>query len=89
MAWSFHLTPEAKAGIYRLDRPIRRRMEEKLGWLVSHFDEITSNPLSFGFKGFYKLRVGDWRVVYEVKEEIQTVIVHDIDHRSKIYKRKY
>jgi mRNA interferase RelE/StbE len=71
-----------------LDRPIRRRVEEKLAWFVEHFDEVTASPLGFGFKGFFKLRVGDWRIVYEVKEETQTVVVHDIDHRSKVYKRR-
>ena len=88
MAWSFHLTSEAKASIYRLDRSVRLRVEEKLEWFVSHFDATTVSPLSFGFKGFFKLRVGDWRVVYEVQEDIQTVIIHDVDHRSKVYKHR-
>jgi len=88
MRWSFRLTPEAKEDIVRLDKPVRRRVEEKLEWFVSHFDEVASARLGFDFRGFFKLRVGDWRIVYEVKEEAQAVIIHNVEHRSKVYKRK-
>jgi mRNA-degrading endonuclease RelE of RelBE toxin-antitoxin system len=33
------------------------------------------------------LRVGDWRVVYEIRNPEQLVMLHVIDHRSRIYRR--
>jgi mRNA interferase RelE/StbE len=38
------------------------------------------------FSGLYKLRVGDWWVIYEIKRDEMIVVVHKIGHRSKIYK---
>jgi mRNA interferase RelE/StbE len=37
-----------------------------------------------GIEG-YRLRVGDWRVVYTLKHEILTVVVIGVGHRREIY----
>lgn len=31
----------------------------------------------------YRLRVGDWRVLFDVEEDM--IVVHDVKHRSKAY----
>jgi mRNA interferase RelE/StbE len=33
----------------------------------------------------YRLRVGDWRVLFDVEGD--TIVVHDVKHRSKAYER--
>lgn len=38
------------------------------------------------FAGIYKLRVGDYRVLYEVSEERREIVVLMIDHRGEIYR---
>ena len=39
-----------------------------------------------GSEGFYRLRVGDYRILYTVEEEIITVRVTDAGNRGDIYK---
>lgn len=39
-----------------------------------------------GMGGFYRLRVGDYRILYTVEEEIITVRVTDAGNRGDIYK---
>ncbi len=87
MSWSSRILPEAKRDIEKLDRPIQRRIFERLWWLINSFDQITPLSLTADFRGFLKLRVGDWRVVYEVKMDEQEIVIHAVDHRDKIYKR--
>jgi len=41
-------------------------------------------PLSGEFKGVYKLRVGDWRVIYTVEGD--SIVVQGIGHRREIYR---
>ncbi|MEJ5311973.1 MAG: type II toxin-antitoxin system RelE/ParE family toxin [Anaerolineae bacterium] len=36
--------------------------------------------------GYYRYRVGDWRVVYQVLDDKHIVIVLVIAHRSKVYR---
>lgn len=89
MLWSSRILPEAKRDLEKLDVPVRRRVYEQLLWLANHFDEITPLPLEATLKGFFKLRVGDWRIVYEVNDVDEEIIVHAIDRRDKIYKRTF
>ncbi|WP_245911981.1 type II toxin-antitoxin system RelE family toxin [Brunnivagina elsteri] len=35
--------------------------------------------------GFFKLRVGDYRVIYTFNTEIQLMTIHKIGHRRDIY----
>lgn len=86
--WRFILTPEGEADLDRLGDQTRKRVLEKLGWFSENFDQIAPLPLGGPWKGFFKLRVGDWRIVYEVEDYKQLITIHLIDHRSKIYKRR-
>ncbi len=53
--------------------------------------KLTTDPLKFGkplkysLKGYRRLRVGDYRVIYRVEEDKVIVIIVDIDHRKDIY----
>ena len=88
MSWKINIRARAEQDIEGLDAPIRRRVKEKLAWFLEHADETISLRLGFDLRGFFKLRVGDWRIMYEVKETEGEIIVHGVDHRSKVYKRK-
>lgn len=37
-------------------------------------------------KSLYRIRVGDYRIIYTIEEEVITVTIVKINHRSKIYK---
>ncbi len=86
--WSLEFQEDAVSDLAVLDRPIRRRIIEKLDWLLENFDSVVLSGLGAEYKGFYKLRVGDWRVVYKVNWEYSLIIVCYIDHRNKIYKKR-
>ncbi|MCK4233696.1 type II toxin-antitoxin system RelE/ParE family toxin, partial [candidate division WOR-3 bacterium] len=38
-------------------------------------------------KGMYKLRVGDWRIIYTVNQKTKVITIHMIGHRKEIYKQ--
>ena len=58
---------------------IRKAIEERL--MVAPHDY--GQPLRRSLKGYWKLRVGDYRVVYRIKDN--NVIILGIMHREKIY----
>jgi mRNA interferase RelE/StbE len=61
----------------RMMRAIEERLETeptKLG-----------KPLKHNFSGCYRLRVGDYRIIYFVKADIHEVIVLAIKHRKDVY----
>lgn len=58
---------------------IERSIYEKLTIAPESFGK----PLRYALKGQRRLRVGDYRVIYVIQK--RTVIILDINHRSKIY----
>ncbi len=86
--WSIEFLPEAEKDLVKFDREIRRRIIDKLDWLLENFENIFPEILTGEFKEFYKLRIGDWRAIYKINWSNNTIIVCYIDKRDKIYKKR-
>lgn len=64
---------------------IKKAIEERLT-----VDPISfGKPLQFSLKGFRRLRVGNYRIVYRVDDEQKIVIVVIIDHRKIVYEKVF
>ena len=72
----------------RLDKPVGRRIAERINWLAENLDQVNPEALSGDLAGFYKLRVGDYRVVYEILSDERIIVIHSIGHRSQVYRRR-
>lgn len=77
-------TEDAIRDLEKIDQFIAKRIVRKIDWLGNNFDKITPEPLSGEFSKTFKLRIGDWRVIYTVKEE--SILILYIGHRKEIYK---
>ena len=88
MSWQAIVTREAEEDLDRLDRLVRSRILEKLNWLRENFDDLLPLPLGGRWRGFFKLRVGDWRIIYEIESNKKLVIIHHVGPRDKIYRQK-
>ena len=52
--------------------------------MFSHnFDSVTPESLSGNYKGTFKLRIGDWRVVFTIGNDL--ILIQTVGHRSEIY----
>jgi mRNA interferase RelE/StbE len=71
----------------RLDKPVGRRIVERINWLAANLDSVVPEALAGNLAGLYKLRVGDYRVIYETLRQEETIVVHAIGHRSEIYRK--
>jgi mRNA interferase RelE/StbE len=71
-----------------LDRQVSSRVAKRVRWLAENLDSIKPQSLSGELSDFYKLRVGDYRVVYQILNREQTVVVHAIGHRREIYRSR-
>ena len=86
--WSLHFSKDAEEDLAALDFPIRKRIIEKLEWLMENFDSLIPAPLGAEWSDFFKLRTGNWRVVYKIYWTDHRIIIEYIDRRDKIYKRR-
>jgi mRNA interferase RelE/StbE len=87
-AYQITLLDPAAQELTGLDKAVGRRVVERLRWLATHFDEIRPEGLSGDWAGLYKLRIGDYRVIYEVLFAERTIVIHAVGHRRQIYRRR-
>jgi len=79
-------TERAIRDLEKLDKPVAQRILARITWFSNNFERVIPEPLSGGFKGTFKLRIGDWRVVYTL--EGKTIVIQFVGHRREICKIK-
>ncbi len=67
----------------RLDKPVARRVLEKLERALTD-NPNAGVPLTGEFRGLFKLRVGDYRVIYT--KTLAGPLVLRIGHRKEVYR---
>ncbi len=84
--YKVEFSPQAEEDLSHIDKVIAKQIANKIEWLCQNIGHIIMEPLAGKFKGTYKLRVGDWRIIYSTKHSPQIITIYAIEHRGKIYK---
>ncbi len=79
--------PKAAQEFDSLNQFVADRILKKLHWLAENFDSLRPEPLTGPFSGLFKLRVGDYRIIYQVNREKKLLTVRLVGHRREIYER--
>ena len=86
--YRIRLLDTASRSLAKLDKPVARRIVDRLYWLAEHLVEADLEALTGEFEGMFKLRVGDYRVIYELLYEERLIVIHTIGHRREIYRTR-
>jgi len=88
MSYSIGYHPDVKArDIPSLPGNLRERVRLAIETRLTIFPEKYGAPLRNTLRGYWKLRVGDFRVVFSIKGE--RIVIHGIMHRKHVYKYIY
>ena len=68
-----------------LPRPISKRIFEKISLLKEN--PFQQNIKKLSGQPYFRLRVGDYRVIFAIWKKEFRILVIKIGHRKKIYKR--
>lgn len=77
-----HLVEE---DIQQIQANIRKRIQDAIENRLMAEPVMAGKPLRQSLKGFRKMRVGDYRIIYQVEKE--TVIILKIGHRKDVYEK--
>jgi mRNA interferase RelE/StbE len=86
LAYRVELTPRAQRDFKALDGSVRVRIKQRI-------EALAENPYPQGIRKIegedelYRLRVGDYRILYQVQGKVLLVLIVGIGHRRDIYRR--
>jgi mRNA-degrading endonuclease RelE of RelBE toxin-antitoxin system len=73
--------------IKRLDKPVAKRIVNKI--LEAAKNPYNIKPLRYSPKdlpNLYKLRAGDWRILFWIDHKEKIITLYAIERRSRIYR---
>jgi mRNA interferase RelE/StbE len=83
--WRIHFVPVARRELLALRNPIRQRIRNAINDLADDPYPADSIPMSGKGSGIYRLRVGNFRVLYRVLGSQVRVLIIRVRHRSDVY----
>jgi mRNA interferase RelE/StbE len=86
MAYEVRLKPSAQRALQKLPAQIRSRIGNRLDGLGSNPRPPGCEKLG-GVDDLYRIRAGDYRVVYQVLDAVLVVLVITIGQRGDVYRR--
>lgn len=87
MTWIIKIESRAAKTLKALDEPIKQRIEA----FIDQLAEI-GNPRSSGkalqgsLSGLWRYRIGDYRLITQIKDYELVILLLEIGHRKDIYK---
>lgn len=88
MKYTFYTSSDFDKQFKKLDKSVQRTINK---WIQSNLIN-TENPYASGkaltgiFKGYWRYRIGSYRLLVKIVDNECIIIAIDIDHRSVIYK---
>ena len=87
MTYEIQFSKSASKQIKKLPSEIQERIQVKV-------DSLAIEPRPDGVKKLkgrengYRIRVGDYRIIYDIVDDILLVTVVEVGHRSSVYRDK-
>lgn len=88
MTYKVELSNQAIKDFKKLDKRIAIELKK---WIYNNLNE-TTNPrkngkaLTGNLKGLWRYRVGNYRIVVEIKDKVLVIVVVKLAHRKEVYK---
>lgn len=88
MAWTVNFHPDAVKELKKLDRATAARIVETLAKRVATKDDPRSlgTPLKGDHAGYWRWRIGDYRVIAQIEDRRFTILVIRVAHRRQAYR---
>lgn len=82
--YAVELSPAARRQLRKLPKNVQKQIAQII-------DELAANPRPIGykqlrgFKGFYRVRSGDFRIIYKIADRILLISILQIVNRRDAY----
>ena len=87
MTYRVEVAAAAVRQLRKVDRPAQRRVQAAIELLAAEPRPNGAKKL-LGGNGEWRVRTGDYRIVYEIHDDVLLVLVIAVGHRRDIYDRR-
>jgi len=80
---------EVKRSAAKVLKKISKPDQKRISKAIDNLAENLPNPNATKMKGnnpFHKIRLGDYRIVYEIQDDVLLILIVKIGHRKDIYR---
>ena len=86
MTYTVVIRRQAQKKLQSLSRPERNRIAEKIHQLGIDPDDAALDVNRLQGEPFFRLRVGDWRVIFDRQDALRIIAIERIKPRGDAYK---
>ena len=86
MIYTLLIKRQAKKILQKLSRPDRNRITEKIMALGVNPDDPKLDVKPLQGQPYYRLRVGDWRIIYDRDDTLKIIAIEKVKPRGDAYK---
>ncbi|MGL5851477.1 MAG: type II toxin-antitoxin system RelE family toxin [Phycicoccus sp.] len=86
--WRLETSPQFDRAARKLDLPTLRCIRAYLDEVCELEDpRQRGKPLGGSFAGYWRYRVGDYRILVEIRDGAVVIVAIGLGHRSEVYRR--
>lgn len=86
MSYGLLIKKQAKKTLQSLSRPDRNRITERIVLLGANPDDPTLDVKRLQGEPYFRLRVGQWRVIFEKDDAVKIISIEKVKPRGGAYK---
>ncbi len=85
MAYAVEFTPHADRDFRRLSRDVQTRLASRIDALGDDPRPAAARKLTGTDEELYRIRVGDYRIIYQILDQALLVLIVRLGHRRDVY----
>jgi mRNA interferase RelE/StbE len=87
--YSIDMAPNTQDQLAKIPKDIKELIMDRIEKLGSDPRPQGVEPLHGSDKGLFRVRQGDYRIVYRIQDKILLVLIVRVVHRKEVYKKKH
>jgi mRNA interferase RelE/StbE len=86
VAYRVEVKPAARRQLSKLPRDVQERLRSRIDALAISPRPLGATKLE-GPENLYRIREGDYRIIYQIEDQVLLVLVVKIGHRKDVYRK--
>lgn len=89
VSYKIEFAPRIESQLNLIPKDIKRLIFDRIEKLKTNPRPENIEPLKGVDKGFFRIRQGDYRIVYSIEDHKLIILIVRVVHRKEVYKKKH